>query len=68
MYILTNGTSVVEYPKIFSQLINNVKQDKRVNCLHNSCTQCNGTGIKKTDNSFCVHGVACSCNSCTLYC
>ena len=35
-------------------------------CLHDSCQDCVGTGIKR-DGSFCIHFIACSCPKCTPY-
>ena len=33
-------------------------------CLHNSCSECNGTGIKK-NGGICIHNIACSCPKCS---
>ena len=33
-------------------------------CLHDSCPECIGTGIKR-DGSMCVHNIACSCPKCS---
>ena len=41
---------------------NNLTQQNR--CLHDSCTMCNGTGIKK-DGSACVHMLSCPCKKCS---
>lgn len=35
-------------------------------CLHDSCSQCVGTGIK-ADGTPCVHMISCSCPRCTPY-
>lgn len=35
-------------------------------CLHDSCTECFGTGIKR-DGSMCIHGISCPCPKCTPY-
>lgn len=36
------------------------------NCLHKSCSQCHGNGVKQ-DGSICVHYISCNCPSCTTY-
>jgi len=36
-------------------------------CLHDSCPDCVGTGIKK-DGRICVHGLSCPCPKCTPTC
>ena len=33
-------------------------------CLHDSCPECVGTGIKR-DGSTCVHMISCPCPKCT---
>ena len=33
-------------------------------CLHDSCSECLGTGRKK-DGSFCAHMIACNCPKCS---
>ena len=33
-------------------------------CLHDSCPDCLGTGIKR-DGSMCIHGISCPCPKCT---
>lgn len=35
-------------------------------CLHDSCPECIGTGIKK-DGSICIHHISCPCRKCTPY-
>jgi hypothetical protein len=36
-------------------------------CLHDSCTECRGTGIKITGGA-CVHAISCPCPKCSLFC
>lgn len=36
-------------------------------CLHDECTDCIGTGLKK-DGSRCVHNISCPCPKCTTSC
>lgn len=35
-------------------------------CLHNSCSNCLGTGVKH-DGSMCIHGISCPCLKCSTY-
>lgn len=49
------------------QHLENVKRQSNINwrpCLHNSCPQCFGTGIKH-DGSVCIHHISCPCPKCT---
>lgn len=36
-------------------------------CLHHSCQECLGTGVKH-DGSMCVHFISCSCFRCSPRC
>ena len=36
-------------------------------CMHDSCTECVGTGVKR-DGTMCVHGISCQCPKCTPRC
>lgn len=36
-------------------------------CMHDSCPECIGTGIRK-DGSACIHGLSCPCPKCTPRC
>lgn len=42
-------------------------QPKEQKCLHESCQECNGTGIKKSDGNHCIHMISCNCPRCTPY-
>lgn len=33
-------------------------------CLHDSCPECLGTGLKR-DGSICVHNISCPCPKCS---
>jgi len=44
----------------------NMKEENR-QCLHQQCSSCRGTGIKK-DKSVCVHMISCPCPKCSLTC
>jgi len=35
-------------------------------CLHNGCSQCHGTGIKK-NGEICVHMISCPCKNCNPF-
>jgi len=36
-------------------------------CMHDQCSSCHGTGIKK-DGSACIHGISCPCPKCMPQC
>ena len=36
-------------------------------CMHNGCSECIGTGIKK-DGSVCIHWISCPCPICSPTC
>lgn len=44
------------------------KHTKVSNCLHKSCSECNGTGIRKDGRGMCIHGIACPCPDCSFTC
>lgn len=35
-------------------------------CLHDGCTECIGTGIKR-DGSTCIHYISCQCPKCSPF-
>jgi hypothetical protein len=45
----------------------NLKTKKDTNCLHESCTECHGTG-KKRGGEICVHFISCTCKKCNFTC
>jgi hypothetical protein len=41
------------------------RQNKKMRpCLHDSCSDCLGTGVKR-DGSMCIHGISCQCPKCS---
>ena len=36
-------------------------------CMHDSCPECLGTGIK-SDGSYCMHYLSCPCPKCSPHC
>lgn len=42
-----------------------VEYIKRKKCLHKSCPECSGTGLKK-DGTKCIHNLSCRCNECII--
>lgn len=36
-----------------------------IKCLHLTCSQCKGTGIKK-DGTPCIHYISCPCKNCNI--
>jgi len=43
------------------------EKDTDTPCLHDSCSQCHGTG-KKQDGTICIHHISCPCPKCTIRC
>lgn len=41
--------------------------DLRINCLHDGCPECVGTGVKG-DGSACIHHLSCPCPKCAPRC
>jgi len=37
-------------------------------CLHDNCSSCDGTGIRKDGLGPCVHMISCSCPKCRIMC
>lgn len=60
----------MEYNEKQKQHLNNVnKHLENVTknskpCLHDSCSECVGTGIKK-DGAPCIHYISCPCRKCS---
>lgn len=44
-----------------------IKFPKERYCLHDGCTDCHGTGRKRT-GELCVHMISCPCHKCSPYC
>lgn len=42
----------------------NKQNQNWIPCLHDSCPDCLGTGIKR-DGSMCIHGISCPCPKCS---
>ncbi len=43
------------------------KPDKQP-CLHDSCSSCGGTGVRKDSGLFCIHALSCPCPKCSPTC
>ena len=57
------------YPtSIYDQYLQD-KKDTRADqkCLHDSCPECHGTGVKSRDGSICVHMISCPCRRCSPF-
>lgn len=46
------------------QEVEDRKERERGKCLHDQCTECLGTGVKK-DGNRCVHMISCPCRKCS---
>lgn len=40
-------------------------QNTKSDCLHDNCTSCDGTGIRKDGLGPCVHMISCPCPKCS---
>lgn len=50
--------------------LDSLKEEQNRNwspCMHDSCPECNGTGVKKYGGS-CIHGISCPCPKCSPTC
>jgi hypothetical protein len=63
--IITTSDGTYDMPYIVPK-INYNKSDKQV-CLHDTCPECGGTGIKKI-GGICVHHLSCPCPKCGPTC
>lgn len=52
-----------ELVESLEEALNMIKEEKQI-CLHDECTECNGTGRKK-DGTICLHFISCPCPKCT---
>lgn len=68
MNIISNNTQGFQFPKIFTDLIDNKNPVVGYTCLHKACTKCSGTGFDKVNKSACFHFISCPCSNCTPYC
>lgn len=51
-------------------LIRDIDSDfkkERSDCLHDSCSECHGTGRRK-NGQICIHMISCPCKKCTPFC
>lgn len=46
--------------------VTKIKIDNWTPCLHDTCTECIGTGIRH-DGSMCIHMISCPCSKCNPY-
>ena len=46
------------------EMVRKLKKGQVQPCLHDGCTECFGTGIRK-DGTPCVHMISCPCPKCT---
>ena len=44
--------------------LKNIQEMNWSPCLHDSCPDCIGTGVK-ADGSICVHNISCPCSKCS---
>lgn len=42
-----------------------IVQNPKSDCLHDNCSSCNGTGIRKDGLGTCIHMISCPCPKCS---
>jgi hypothetical protein len=62
----TNNTS--DYLPYRPDPIGPIMWKESSTCLHDNCSSCNGTGIRKDGLGPCVHMISCSCPKCRITC
>jgi len=66
------GFSVRKVNNLKLEVINNNRLGKSrpnkggVDCLHQTCSECKGSGVKK-DGSICAHYISCPCEKCSPF-
>lgn len=48
--------------------IGQIMWKEKSSCLHDNCSSCNGTGIRKDGLGPCVHMISCNCPKCRITC
>jgi len=43
------------------------KSETERRCLHDNCTQCSGSGVRKDGLGPCIHMISCPCPRCNPY-
>jgi len=43
------------------------RKNREINCLHDSCPECNGTGTKLNGLGMCIHFISCPCPKCSPF-
>lgn len=54
----------INYEWVYTPFI--IDEPKVDSCLHESCSECSGSGINKSGRP-CVHGISCPCSKCSPY-
>ena len=68
-YLIDNNFNLEDFYDVIDKTIDrngHIGRISQKNCLHKSCSQCHGNGVKQ-DGSICVHYISCNCPSCTTY-
>lgn len=67
----TNGIDREQYERDLAEIqrqhLANIMGNKNDNwrpCMHDQCTECHGTGIRR-GGGMCIHGISCPCPKCT---
>lgn len=62
---ITDKTEVLPDYLDPNKCFHHVIATEETKCSHKACQECNGTGIKKSDGSACIHMLSCPCPLCT---
>ncbi|AII27601.1 hypothetical protein Av05_0058 [Escherichia phage Av-05] len=61
--------TIEQQKMIMKNLFNKDEEETtKTKCLHDSCPQCGGTGVKKDGTGLCFHGISCPCDKCSPKC
>jgi hypothetical protein len=61
-----------EWKRRYEELLERNKEiglyENASGCLHNNCSDCNGTGQRKDGLGHCIHMISCPCPKCSPRC
>lgn len=61
-------TNTADYLPYWSNPIGPIMWKENSTCLHDNCSSCDGTGIRKDGLGPCVHMISCNCPKCRITC
>jgi hypothetical protein len=57
---LQESINKIDFPKDWNKVWN-----KDSSCLHDNCSSCDGTGVRKDGLGSCIHMISCPCKKCS---